>query len=63
MYQGTERKQRIKKRVEEYKNSYEDGYEVDKESLVMKAKLLFPFLKIGWVYPIELCSKLRSILK
>lgn len=61
MYHGRERRNWIKKRIEEYRSNLIPGYGIDTVNLVAKAKVLLPFLYIGWTYPIVLCSELRSI--
>ncbi len=62
-YKGKERRKKIKARFQLYKARRDKDYPVDRSALPMKAKVFLPFLKMGWLFPVTLASKLRSFLK
>ncbi len=63
MYCGAERKRRIQERMRVYLDNYDSKYGIDKKSLVRKARVLLPFVKMGITFPIVICSNLRRMVK
>ncbi|EOU1113513.1 glycosyltransferase family 2 protein [Clostridium perfringens] len=59
-YNGEERRLMIKKRFKTYEKRMDNKYGIELKSLTYKAKVFIPFLKIGWIFPIVLCSKIRT---
>lgn len=59
-YHGEERKIMIKERVKTYAKRMDNKYGIELKSLTYKAKLFVPFLKMGWISPIVLCSEIRT---
>lgn len=62
-YSGKERMQKVKQRVEQLLKSYDRSVEIDTGSMSFKAKIFVPFLKIGAVWPVLICSDLRAGIK
>ena len=58
-YSGNERVQKAKQRVEQLLRSYDRSAGIDTGSMSFKAKIFVPFLKIGAVWPVLVCSDLR----
>lgn len=58
-YSGNERVQKAKQRVEQLLRSYDRSAGIDAGSMSFKAKIFVPFLKIGAVWPVLVCSDLR----
>ena len=50
-----------KEKVHCKRNEIDSRYSVDKSSMDKKARIIYPFLKVGWVTPIYLMSRLRRL--
>ncbi|MGO0051689.1 glycosyltransferase family 2 protein [Streptococcus suis] len=50
---------RIKERMSKYRQCYDTSAGIDLESMSYKAKLFVPFIKLGIIFPVVWCSKLR----
>lgn len=51
-----------KKRVEQFKASYDKSAGIDFDSMDIKAKIFAPFLMRGIYWPVTLASKLRHMV-
>lgn len=63
MYQGVDRRRKLKERLQAFMQVLDQDYPIDRENLVLKAKIFIPFLKIGWAWPVVLCSQLKIMAK
>ncbi len=59
-YTGTEYRQKAKARVQRYRREVDKNYPVDTRHMDAKAKLMYPFLKAGWVMPIRMASYIKK---
>ena len=60
LYSGKELKHKREERYRQYLSVYDSKFPIDTDSLVIKAKVFVPFIKIGCTLPISIASKLRS---
>lgn len=58
-YAGAEFRRKAKERVQRYRQEADKNYPVDTKHMDTKAKLMYPFLKIGWIMPIRMASRVR----
>lgn len=62
LYSRKELKHKRKERYRQYLSVYDSKFPIDTDSLVIKAKVFVPLIKIGCTLPISIASKLRFFL-
>jgi len=55
-YNGQAYRTKARERVRKYQKDTDKAYPVDLEHMPLKAKVLYPFLKVGWIFPIQAAS-------
>ncbi len=60
-YTKAEYRRKAKKRVRRYRREVDNNFPVDTKHMDTKAKLIYPFLKIGWIMPIHAASCMKGI--
>lgn len=63
MYSGKERQEHIQKTIWRYKERIDQAVSTDLSSMSWKAKWFVPFLKRDIVFPVQLCSRMRNIVR
>ena len=58
-YSGNTFRRKAKERIRRYRDEIDERYPVDKKNMPFKAQLLYPFLKVGLVYPFFVASHLN----
>ncbi len=58
-YTGAEYRRKAKERVRRYRSEVDGNFSVDTKHMDTKAKLMYPFLKVGWVMPIHAASFMK----
>ena len=61
MHAGSEYKRKAKERVQRYRSEVDITFPVDTKHMDTKAKLMYPFLKAGWVMPIHAASCMKRV--
>lgn len=62
-YTGAEYRRRAKERVRRYRSEVDNNFPVDVKNMDTKAKLMYPFLKIGWIPPIHAASCMKRAMR
>ena len=60
-YDGSEYRRKAKERVRRYHSEVDKTFPVDTKHMDTKAKLMYPFLKAGWVMPIHAASCMKRV--
>lgn len=63
MYRGKERRDRIKARITQFMELYDEKMGIDRESMTLKASVFIPFLLRGCAIPVIICSRLKVCLE
>lgn len=58
-YLGQLYREKARERVKRYQQEMDKTYPVDTKHMQRKAKVLYPFLRIGWIFPIYLASRIN----
>ena len=58
-YIGDEYMRKAKERVQRYHREVDRNFPVDIKHMGMKAKLMYPFLRMGWITPIHVASCIK----
>lgn len=62
-YIGDEYMRKAKERVQRYHREVDRNFPVDIKHMGVKAKLMYPFLRMGWITPIHFASCIRKEMK
>lgn len=62
-YSGKQYRKKAKERIRRYRQDIDDSYPVDVQHMLGKARMLYPFLKIGWVWPSYIASRIYRSIK
>lgn len=54
---------KAKDRIKSCKKECDSNYSVDKTHMPLKAKVLYPFINLGWIFPIRFASIIKRVLK
>ena len=60
-YTGSDFRRKAKDRVRRYHSEVDKNFQVDIRHMDTKAKLMYPFLKIGWTMPIYVASCMKRV--
>lgn len=63
MYKRKELICKVNKRFFQFKQLYDYNHAIDMDSLIYKVKFLVPFVRLGFIFPVIVCSKLRKYIK
>lgn len=58
-YSEAEYRQKAKERVQRYLSEVDKNFPVGIKHMGMKAKLIYPFMKVGWTTPIRVASCMK----
>lgn len=58
-YSRVEYRRKAKERLQRYRSEVDRNFPVDTKHMDTKAKLMYPFLKIGWIMPIHAASCMK----
>lgn len=62
-YSGRDYRRNATKRIQKYKEEIDRRFSVDLDHMPTKAKMLYPFLKLGWIAPIHVASCLKRAMR
>lgn len=62
-YTGRVYPRKTKESVFRYLQEVDKSFPVDTKHMGIKAKIIYPFLKNGWIEPIETASRMRNLRK
>lgn len=62
-YTGAEYRRKAKERVRRYRSEVDNNFPVDVKNMDTKARLMYPFLKIGWIPPIHAASCMKRAMR
>ena len=60
-YTGSDFRRKAKERVRRYHSEVDKNFQVDIKHMDTKARLMYPFLKIGWTMPIYIASCMKRV--